>query len=176
MITLIDGNSLLFRAFYGLHASLSRSDGTPINAVYGLCNMILPILNKANEKDYFICVFDASKHTFRTDLYKEYKANRQETPKELLMQKELSRNLFKSFGIPVLEIKEVEADDVIATLVKKYSRNFEIRIITSDKDLMQLVSSDVFLYDTLKEKEIREREVIEKFGVKPSSWCFRNRS
>lgn len=169
MITLIDGNSLLFRAFYGLHASLSRSDGTPINAVYGLCNMILPILNKANEKDYFICVFDASKHTFRTDIYKEYKANRQETPKELLMQKELSRNLFKSFGIPVLEIKEVEADDVIATLVKKYSRNFEIRIITSDKDLMQLVSSDVFLYDTLKEKEIREREVIEKFGVKPSS-------
>lgn len=168
MITLIDGNSLLFRAFYGLHASLSRSDGTPINAVYGLCNMILPILNKANEKDYFICIFDASKHTFRTDIYKEYKANRQETPKELLMQKELSRNLFKSFGIPVLEIKEVEADDVIATLVKKYSRNFEIRIITSDKDLMQLVSSDVFLYDTLKEKEIREKEVIEKFGVPPN--------
>ena len=168
MITLIDGNSLLFRAFYGLHTSLSRSDGTPVNAVYGLCNMILPILNKANSEDSFICIFDASKYTFRTEIYKEYKANRQETPKELLLQKELSRNLFKSFGIPVLEIKEVEADDVIATLVKKYSKDFEIRIITSDKDLMQLVSYNVFLYDTLKEKEIREKEVIEKFGVSPN--------
>ena len=160
MITLIDGNSLLFRAFYGLHTSLSRSDGTPVNAVYGLCNMILPILNKANSEDSFICIFDASKYTFRTEIYKEYKANRQETPKELLSQKELSRNLFKSFGIPVLEIKEVEADDVIATLVKKYSKDFEIRIITSDKDLMQLVSYNVFLYDTLKEKEIREQNNI----------------
>ena len=167
MITLIDANSLLFRAFYGLHASLSRSDGTPINAVYGLCNMILPILSKANEQDYFICVFDASKKTFRTDIYKEYKANRIDTPKDLLLQKDLSRKLFKSFGIPVLEIKNVEADDVIATLVKKYSNDFKIRVITSDKDLMQLVSNNVFLYDSLKEKEIFEEAVIEKFGVKP---------
>ena len=89
------------------------------------------------------------------------------------MQKELSRNLFKSFGIPVLEIKEVEADDVIATLVKKYSKDFEIRIITSDKDLMQLVSYNVFLYDTLKEKEIREKEVIEKVL---NTKCFEGKS
>ncbi|MCL1902387.1 MAG: DNA polymerase I [Alphaproteobacteria bacterium] len=167
-LTLIDGNSLLFRAFYGVGSHLTRRDGTPVNAVYGFCNMVLPLLVDAGPEDIFICVFDAHRRNWRNDIYPHYKANRGDTPPELVAQFQLTRDAAAAFGMPVLVIDDVEADDVIATLAKhECALNRKTRIVTGDKDLMQLVSHCVFLYDGMKEKEIHEPEVFEKFGVKP---------
>lgn len=169
MITLIDGNSLVFRAYYGVHANLTRSDGMPVGAVYGFFNMVLPIFANAKPDDSFVCVFDASRISFRQDIYKDYKANRSETPADLITQSELIRIGLHAMGVPVLCIPGVEADDVIATIATQHCGNVGgTRIITSDKDLMQLVSDCVFLYDGMKEKEIHEPQVLEKFAVKPN--------
>ena len=168
MLTLIDGNSLLFRAYYGVHSRLTRSDGTPTGAVYGFFNMILPILGAAHSGDSFICVFDASRQSFRQDIYPAYKANRRETPADLISQSYLVRQGVAAMGIPVLCIPGVEADDVIATIARENCTTPNAtRIITSDKDLMQLVSDCVFLYDGMKQREIRRDGVLEKFGVGP---------
>lgn len=168
MLTLIDGNSILFRAYYGVHSRLTRSDGTPTGAVYGFFNMILPILASAKPNDSFVCVFDASRISFRQDIYPAYKANRTETPADLISQSYLVREGVAAMGIPVLCIPGVEADDVIATLAKENCTGHDAtRIITSDKDLMQLVSDCVFLYDGMKQREIRAPQVLEKFGVRP---------
>ncbi len=168
MLTLIDGNSLLFRAYYGVHSRLTRADGTPTGAVYGFFNMILPILGSAKSGDSFVCIFDASRISFRQDIYPAYKANRTETPADLISQSYLVRTGIAAMGIPVLCIPGVEADDVIATLARENCSGHDAtRIITSDKDLMQLVSDCVFLYDGMKQREIRAPQVLEKFGVRP---------
>ena len=170
MLTLIDGNSLLFRAYYGVHSRLTRSDGTPTGAVYGFINMILPILSSATPDDTIVCVFDASRITFRQKIYPMYKMNRSETPADLILQGEIVRSGLTAMGVPVLCVPDVEADDVIATLAKhNCAQNGTTRIITSDKDLMQLVSDCVFLYDGMKDREIHAPQVLEKFGVPPSS-------
>ncbi len=169
MLTLIDGNSLLFRAYYGVHSRLTRSDGTPTGAAYGFFNMILPLLSSAKPNDAFVCVFDASRQSFRQDIYSEYKANRRETPPDLIAQSYMVRTGVAAMGMPMLCIPGVEADDVIATIARMNCTGHDAtRIITSDKDLMQLVSDCVFLYDGMKEREIRTPQVIEKFGVSPS--------
>ena len=169
MLTLIDGNSLLFRAYYGVHSRLTRADGTPTGAVYGFFNMILPVLSAASPDDAFVCIFDASRITFRQDIYPEYKMNRSETPADLIAQGQMIQSGLTAIGMPVLCIPNVEADDVIATLARQNcTRPNNTRIITSDKDLMQLVSDCVFLYDGMKNREIREPDVFEKFGVAPS--------
>ena len=169
MLTLIDGNSILFRAYYGVHSRLTRSDGTPTGAVYGFFNMVLPILATAKPSDSFVCVFDASRISFRQDIYPAYKANRTETPPDLISQSYLVSEGVAAMGIPVLCIPGVEADDVIATLAhENCTATDATRIITSDKDLMQLVSDCVFLYDGMKQREIRAPQVIEKFGVGPN--------
>lgn len=167
-LTLIDGNSLLFRAFYGVHGRLTRSDGTPVNAVYGFCNMLLPLLSAAGPDDVFICVFDTGRKNFRNDIYPQYKANRAETPADLVIQRELVADAVRAFNIPCLEIQGVEADDVIATLAAhECAIGKQTRIVTGDKDLMQLVSDCVYLYDGMKQKDIHEPDVFEKFGVRP---------
>ena len=168
MQTLIDGNSLLFRAYYGVHSHLTRSDGTPVGAVYGFLNMILPILSGASATDSIVCVFDASRITFRQDIYPEYKMNRSETPADLTAQGIMIRRGLAAMGVPVLCVPDVEADDVIATLARMNCESAnKTRIITSDKDLMQLVSDCVFLYDGMKQREIHESDVVAKFGVLP---------
>ena len=146
MLTLIDGNSLLFRAYYGVHSRLTRADGTPTGAVYGFFNMILPVLAAAKPDDIFVCVFDASRQTFRQGIYPEYKANRNETPTDLISQSLLVQEGLGAMGMPVLCIPGVEADDVIATLATKNCNIADkTRIITGDKDLMQLVSDCIYL-------------------------------
>ena len=169
MLTLIDGNSLLFRAYYGVHSRLTRTDGTPTGAVYGFYNMILPILATAKPEDEFVCIFDASRITFRQDIYPDYKMNRTQTPDDLISQGLLIREGLAAMGMPVLCVPGVEADDVIATLARTHcNRTDATRIISSDKDLMQLVSNCVYLYDGMKGCDIREPAVFEKFGVTPS--------
>ena len=168
MLTLIDGNSLLFRAYYGVHSRLTRSDGTPTGAVYGFLNMVLPILAAAKPDDEFVCIFDASRQTFRQGIYAEYKSNRSETPADLITQSNIIKQGLTQMGLPVLCVAGVEADDVIATLAHTHcNRTDATRIITSDKDLMQLVSPCVFLYDGMKQREVRHDAVLEKFGVRP---------
>lgn len=166
MLTLIDGNSLLFRAYYGVHSRLTRRDGTPTGAVYGFFNMVLPVFASAKPNDSFVCVFDASRISFRQDIYPEYKSNRSDTPEDLLAQGIMIRTGLGDMGVPVLCVPGVEADDVIATLARQ-NTNTETRIITSDKDLMQLINSRVFLYDGMKSQNVREPQVLEKFGVRP---------
>lgn len=169
MLTLIDGNSLLFRAYYGVHARLTRADGTPTGAVYGFLNMILPILAQSRADDEFVCVFDASRISFRQDIYPQYKMNRSETPADLIAQGQIVQAALMAMGMPVLCVNGVEADDVIATLATQNCNRVDAtRIISSDKDLMQLVSDCVFLYDGMKAREVREDAVLEKFGVKPN--------
>ena len=168
MLTLIDGNSILFRAYYGVHSRLTRADGTPTGAVFAFFNMILPVFAAAKSDDIFVCVFDASRQTFRQKIYPEYKANRIETPVDLISQALLVRRGLSEMGVPVLCVPDVEADDVIATIA---TQNCDVadktRILTGDKDLMQLVSDCIFLYDGMKQKRIERNEVIEKFGVPP---------
>ena len=169
MLTLIDGNSLLFRAYYGVHSRLTRGDGTPTGAVYGFLNMILPILAAAKPSDCFVCVFDSSRITFRQDIYPQYKMNRSETPADLVSQGFLVREGLAAMGMPVLCVPNVEADDVIATLAHQNCTGTNTtRIITSDKDLMQLVNDCTYLYDGMKQRDIHEPQVLEKFGVRPS--------
>ncbi|MBQ8294787.1 MAG: DNA polymerase I [Alphaproteobacteria bacterium] len=168
MLTLIDGNSLLFRAYYGVHSRLTRTDGTPTGAIYGFLNMVLPILAAGNSDDKFVCVFDASRITFRQDIYPQYKMNRSETPADLIAQGQMIRTGLAAMGVPVLCVPGVEADDVIATLARDAcTRDTTTRIITSDKDLMQLVNDCVYLYDGMKNREIHTPQVLEKFGVRP---------
>ena len=168
MLTLIDGNSILFRAYYGVHSRLTRADGTPTGAVFAFFNMMLPVFAAAKPDDIFVCVFDASRQTFRQKIYPEYKANRTETPADLISQALLVQRGLGEMGVPVLCVPGVEADDVIATIATKNCQIAEkTRIMTGDKDLMQLVSDCVFLYDGMKQRRIERAEVIEKFGVPP---------
>jgi len=164
---LIDGSGFIFRAFYAL-PPLTNSQGIPINAVYGYCNMILNIYEKF-KPEQMIVVFDTKKKTFRSDIYKEYKSNRTDPPEELIPQFSIIRDATDALQIPRLEIDGYEADDIIATYTKQAEeKGVSVTIISSDKDLMQLVNKNTKMYDSMKDKFIGVKEVKEKFGVEPS--------
>ena len=164
---LIDGSGFIFRAFYAL-PPLTNPQGIPINAVYGYCNMILNIYEKF-KPEQMIVVFDTKKKTFRSDIYKEYKSNRTDPPEELIPQFSIIRDATDALQIPRLEIDGYEADDIIATYTKQAEeRGVSVTIISSDKDLMQLVNKNTKMYDSMKDKFIGVKEVKEKFGVEPS--------
>ncbi|MBX9621151.1 MAG: DNA polymerase I [Alphaproteobacteria bacterium] len=163
-IYLIDGSGYIFRAFHAL-PSLTRPDGTPIGAVLGFTNMLIKLLKEQNP-DYLVVVFDAARENFRNQIYPEYKANRQETPPELIPQFSLIRQACEAFNVPYVEKEGYEADDLIATYA--HSQPGDVTIVSSDKDLMQLVGDSVQMLDPIKNKLIGEEEVKEKFGVPPS--------
>lgn len=159
---LIDGSGYIFRAFYAV-APLTTKGGLHTNALFGFTKMLLKLIrDKKDEK--LVVVFDAGKTTFRNELYDKYKANRSEAPQELIEQFPYFRKIAKALGLCVLELPGYEADDVIATLVDKVK---DPVIVSGDKDLMQLVGNGTYIIDPMKDKEIREAEVIEKFGVPP---------
>lgn len=165
-VVLIDGSGYIFRAFYAL-PPMTRIDGTPVNAVYGFCSMLMKLL-KEMPADYLAVVFDAARRTFRMDIYPEYKGTRKETPPELIPQFPLMRQAVDAFNIAQAEQEGFEADDLLAT----YSRlareaGAEVTIISADKDLMQLVGSGVTIFDPMKQRNIETEQVIEKFGVTP---------
>ena len=164
---LIDGSGFIFRAFYAL-PPLTNPDGIPINAVYGYCNMILNIYEKFKPEEVIV-VFDTKKKTFRNDIYKDFKSNRIEPPEELIPQFSIIRDATDALQIPRVEIDGYEADDIIATYTKKAEKEgVSVTIVSSDKDLMQLVNKNTKMYDSMKNKYIGVKEVKEKFGVKPS--------
>ena len=171
---LIDGSGYIFRAYYALPPLSRKSDGLPTGAVSGFCSMLFKLLEDSRADDsnerptHFAVIFDSARKNFRNDIFKDYKANRSEAPEDLAPQFEYIRKSVKAFNLPCVELLNYEADDLIATYAKQISKlGAKVTVISSDKDLMQLVSKDIRLYDPMKNKVIGEKEVIEKFGVKP---------
>ena len=165
---LIDGSGFIFRAFHALPPMNRPSDGTPVNAVMGFCNMIFKLLND-HPKARVAVIFDATRTNFRNDIYPEYKANRSETPEDLVPQFPLIREATLAFGLPSLELDGFEADDIIATYARcAREKNIKTVIVSSDKDLMQLVyDGEVRMLDPIKQTFIGVEQVFEKFGVAP---------
>ena len=166
-LALIDGYGFVFRAFHSL-PPLTRADGTPVGAVYGFTNMLIKLLASLHVSHVAV-VFDAGSKTFRNDIYPAYKANRPPCPEELIPQFSIVREAAESLNLAILEKAGVEADDIIATLARKHAQEgFEVLIVSSDKDLMQLVGENIKMYDAMKNKMIGDAEVLEKFAVAPN--------
>ena len=167
-IYIVDTSSFIFRAFYAI-TNLTTKSGFPTNALYGFLKMYLKLLKEANPK-YIVSVFDTGKKNFRHDLYSEYKANRAKCPDELALQMPFFRDFVKALGVKVIDKEGFEADDVIATITDK-AKEFQmgVEIVTADKDLMQLVESNVGIWDTMKDKHYDREAVKEKFGVYPET-------
>src|SRR5210317_922304 len=167
-VFIIDGSSYLYRAYHAM-PQLSTSKGQPTGAIKGVTNMLMT-LKKDSEGSSIIVVFDAKGKTFRNEIYKEYKANRPPMPDDLREQLEPLKEICKAIGFPLIEISGVEADDVIATLVKKAKeKKFKAVVSTLDKDLMQLVEDpNITIMNTMKHQIFTEDKVFEKFGVQPN--------
>ncbi len=171
---LVDGSGYIFRAYYALPPLSRKSDGLPTGAVSGFCSMLFKLLedvrsdDSKNKPTHFAVIFDSARKNFRNEIYSEYKANRDEAPEDLAPQFEYIRKSVEAFNLPSIELLNYEADDLIATYSKKITEiGAKVTVISSDKDLMQLVSNRVRMFDPMKSKIIGEKEVVEKFGVKP---------
>jgi len=169
---LIDGSAFIFRAFHALPPLTRKSDGLPVGAVQGFCNMLWQQIVKDHGADaptHAAVIFDKGSHTFRNDLYADYKANRDEMPADLRPQIPLTREATRAFNVACEEIEGYEADDIIATLAcRARDAGGRVTIISSDKDLMQLVGGGVEMLDAMKNRRIGPDEVREKFGVDPA--------
>ncbi len=170
-VFLVDGSSYIFRAYHALPPLNRKSDGLQVNAVLGFCNMLWKLLRDMppdNRPTHLAIVFDKSEITFRNKLYPDYKAHRPPAPDDLIPQFALIRDAVRAFDLPCLEQIGFEADDLIATYAREASeRGATTTIVSSDKDLMQLVDDKVTMFDTMKDRRIGVPEVIEKFGVPP---------
>jgi len=163
---LVDASGFIFRAFHALPA-LTDPQGTPVGAVVGFTNMLMRLLRDLEAKHIGV-IFDAARANFRNDIYKDYKANRDETPPDLIPQFPLIREATKAFGFEPLEVEGYEADDLIAAYAKAgRAKGLDVVIVSSDKDLMQLIRDGVVMYDPMKQKILGFAEVEEKFGVTP---------
>ncbi|MDO8290597.1 MAG: DNA polymerase I [Parvibaculum sp.] len=169
---LVDGSGYIFRAYHALPPLTRKSDGMPVGAVSGFCNMLYKLIEDTKdefEPTHLAVIFDASAKTFRNDFYPEYKAHRPETPEDLKPQFALVRDAVRAFSVPSIEMRGYEADDLIATYARiAREAGARVTIVSSDKDLMQLVTDEVDMLDTMKMKTISYAEVMEKFGVPPN--------
>ncbi|PKP81742.1 MAG: DNA polymerase I [Alphaproteobacteria bacterium HGW-Alphaproteobacteria-18] len=168
---LIDASAYVFRAFHALPPLTRGSDGLPVGAVAGFCNMLFKLLEDLKGKErptHFACIFDASGNTFRNDMYPLYKANRSDPPEELVPQFPLVRRASLAFAAHAIEQTGFEADDLIATYARlAEAKGARVTIVSSDKDLMQLITDRVLMLDPMKNKLMGREDVIEKFGVGP---------
>jgi len=168
-VFLIDGSGFIFRAFFAQMRGdpLRRSDGTPTNAVFIFTKMLTKLIDDTGA-DYVAVVFDKARKTFRNDIYPDYKAHRPDPPEDLIPQFDLVRDATRALNVACVEMEGFEADDLIATYAREAAdRGMEVTIVSSDKDLMQLVDKRIALYDAMKNREIGPKEVAEKFGVGP---------
>jgi DNA polymerase-1 len=166
-LVIIDGYGFIFRAFYSM-PPLTTPIGSPIGAIYGFCSMLLRIINEM-KFSHIVVALDSGSKTFRNELYPSYKANRSAPPDDLIPQFPIIRQAVETFNIVALEALGYEADDIIATLVRQAKeQHFKVTIVSSDKDLMQLIDENIQMFDGIKNTNIREEEVFAKFGVKPS--------
>ncbi len=170
-VYLIDASGFIFRAYHALPQLTRKSDGLPVGAISGFCNMLWKVLEDLKAGDqptHFACIFDAGQHTFRNDLYDQYKAHRPDPPEDLIPQFPLVRRAAMAFGQPALEMKGFEADDLIATYARQAAaKGARVSIVSADKDLMQLIDDRICMLDTVKDRRICAPEVFEKFGVTP---------
>ncbi|MHA1158164.1 MAG: 5'-3' exonuclease H3TH domain-containing protein, partial [Alphaproteobacteria bacterium] len=170
-VFLVDGSSYIFRAYHALPPLTRKSDGLPVGALAGFCNMLWKLLQDASagvQPTHFAVVFDKSEKTFRNKLYDQYKAHRPDAPEDLVPQFGLIREAVRAFNLPVVEQAGYEADDLIATYARQAeAAGAHVTIVASDKDLMQVVSPLVTMLDTMKDRRIGVDEVIERFGVPP---------
>lgn len=173
-VFLVDGSGFIFRAYHALPPLTRKPDGLPVGAVAGFCNMLWKLLKEAEKTEvgvrptHFAVIFDASSKTFRNDLYAAYKAQRPEPPEDLRPQFGLIRHAVRAFSVACIEQVGFEADDLIATYAADArAAGADVTIVSSDKDLMQLVGPGTIMYDTMKERRIGPDEVVEKFGVPP---------
>ena len=169
---LVDGSGYIFRAYHALPPLTRKSDGLPVGAIAGFCNMLWKLLvdmrKAADAPTHLAVVFDHSEKTFRNRLYDGYKAHRPPPPEDLVPQFPLMREATRAFGVPCLELPGYEADDLIAAYACKVrDAGGEVVIVSSDKDLMQLVGPQVSMLDTMKNLKIGPEQVVEKFGVPP---------
>ena len=169
---LIDGSGYIFRAYYALPPLTRKSDGLPVGAVSGFCNMLFKLLEDAKSKDnkdkpsHFAVIFDSARKNFRNEIYSEYKGNRSDAPDDLIPQFDYIRKSVLAFNLPSIELINYEADDLIATYVEQIlEKGAKATIVSSDKDLMQLYRKNVRIYDPMKNKFINEEDVQNKFGV-----------
>ncbi len=170
-VFLVDGSGYIFRAYHALPPINRKTDGLQLNAVFGFCNMLWKLLRDLKPEErptHLAVIFDKSEKTFRTEMYPDYKAHRPDPPDDLRPQFKYVREAVQAFDLPCLEQDGFEADDLIATYVREACEaGATATIVSSDKDLMQLVTDDVIMFDTMKDKKIGRAEVIEKFGVPP---------
>lgn len=167
-LCLVDGSSFLFRAFHALPL-LTRSDGTPVNAVMGFSNMLLKLLDDL-QATHLAVIFDSARESFRNEIAPYYKANRPEPPDELVPQFPLVREVTRAFNVHCIEKPGFEADDLIATYARQAeAEGMDVVIVSSDKDLMQLVSDRISMFDAIKNRKIGRAEVKEKFGIGPEN-------
>ncbi|MED5273032.1 MAG: DNA polymerase I [Pseudomonadota bacterium] len=170
-ICLVDGSTYIFRAYHALPPLTRKSDGFPVGAISGFCNMLDKLVREEKEErgiTHLLVVFDASGKTFRNDIYPEYKANRSEAPEDLIPQFPVIRKATSAFNIPFVELLGYEADDLIASYAEEAQKhNMKVTIVSSDKDLMQLVSDNVSMLDTMKGRVFKKEDVFDKFGVYP---------
>jgi DNA polymerase-1 len=165
-IYLIDGSSYIYRAYYAIR-QLSNSKGVATNAVFGFTNMLLKVV-RDERPDHLAVIFDAKGPTFRKEIYPEYKANRSAMPEDLRPQIPIIKQLVQAFNMPGLELEGFEADDIIATLARRFAeRGMAVTVVTGDKDLMQIVNEQVRLLDTMKDQVVGLPEVAERFGGTP---------
>ena len=168
---LVDASAYIFRAFHALPPLTRASDGLPIGAVSGFCNMLFKLLEDLKGDDrptHFACIFDASSHTFRNELYDQYKANRDEPPEELRPQFPLVRRAAEAFAAHAIEMEGFEADDLIATYARQAeAKGARVTIVSSDKDLMQLVTDKIVMLDTMKNRVMGIEAVHRKIRCGP---------
>jgi DNA polymerase-1 len=166
-LVLIDGSGYIFRAFHALPMMMSP-EGVPVNAVFGFTKMLMKLMDDL-QPSHVLVIFDAGRVTFRNDIYPEYKQNRTDPPDELVPQFSLVRDATEAMSLPVTELPGFEADDLIASYAKMaHESGTECLIVSSDKDLMQLVRPGVTMLDPMKQRRISDAEVVEKFGVLPN--------
>ncbi len=167
-VYLVDGSGYIFRAFYGL-PPMTNPEGVPVNAVFGFSKMLAKLLSDAGTRRFAV-IFDSSRVSFRNDIYPDYKANRSDPPEELVPQFDLIREATRAFNVPCIELPGFEADDLIATFARMArEEGHEVVIVSSDKDLMQLVNDGVSMLDPAKNLTVGRAEVIERFGVGPEN-------
>ena len=171
---LIDGSGYIFRAYYALPPLTRKSDGLPVGAVSGFCNMLFKLLEDSKSKDnkerptHFAVIFDSARKNFRNDIYTDYKANRSEAPDDLIPQFDFIRKSVLAFNLPSIEQLNFEADDLIATYIDQINQiGAKATIVSSDKDLLQLYGENVRIFDPMKNKFLGNEDIKKKFGVKP---------
>ena len=172
-IVLVDGSGFIFRAYHALPPLTRKTDGLPVGAVSGFCNMLNKLVDDAlaaEDVSHLAVIFDTARRSFRNEIYPAYKAHRPPPPEDLIPQFALVRDATRAFNVPCIEMEGFEADDLIATYADRaVAAGFKVVIVSSDKDLMQMVSDHVTMQDPMKQTMIQEDQVREKFGVGPDT-------